>query len=111
MNPTTLKERYGLLREEALFEEESNKKQEVLSDEDLKIESLKIATNIAKLMSNVTPEDIVNVAETVAKFIKGDDMSGSLNIESGPESTAEEGEEAEDFADDEEVNDNENFEV
>lgn len=109
MNPTTLKERYGLLREEALFEEEKNK-QEVLSDEDLKIESLKIATNIAKLMSNVTPEDIVNVAETVAKFIKGGDMSDSLDINKDTESSEEESEEAEDFADDE-VNDTEDFEV
>ena len=110
MNPTTLKERYGLLREEALFEENEKNKQEVLSDEDLKIESLKIATNIAKLMSNVTPEDVVNVAETVAKFIKGGDMSSSLDIENNTEETEEETEESEDFADDE-VNDTEDFEV
>lgn len=71
MNTTTLKERYGL-QEDALFEDDTQEQDEGgMTDEELKVEALKIATNIGKLMSNVTPDDIVNIAETVAKFIKG----------------------------------------
>lgn len=70
MKPTTLKERLGLDDDMELVEAEGAAT-EGMSDEDLKIESLKIATNIGKLMSNVTTEDIVSIAETVAKFIKG----------------------------------------
>lgn len=112
MEPTSLKDRYKL-SEDALFEED-NAQDEGMTDEELKIEALKIATNIAKLMSNVTPEDIVNIAETVAKFIKGGDTSADLENAETPEETAEEGEEAEDFeegSDDEEVSGEEDFEV
>lgn len=70
MKPTTLKERLSLDEDMELVEADGAAT-EGMSDEDLKIESLKIATNIAKLMSNVTTEDIVSIAETVAKFIKG----------------------------------------
>ena len=70
MKPTTLKERLGLDEDMELVEAEGAAT-EGMSDEDLKIESVKIATNIGKLMSNVTTEDIVSIAETVAKFIKG----------------------------------------
>ena len=70
MKPTTLKERLGLDEDMELVEADGAAT-EGMSDEDLKIESLKIATNIGKLMSNVTTEDIVSIAETVAKFIKG----------------------------------------
>ena len=71
MNTTTLKERLGL-DEDAVFEDgATTATDDGMTDEELKIESLKIATNIGKLMSNVTTEDIVSIAETVAKFIKG----------------------------------------
>ena len=70
MNTTTLKERLGL-DEEVVFEDGITATDDGMTDEELKIESLKIATNIGKLMSNVTTEDIVSIAETVAKFIKG----------------------------------------
>ena len=63
-----------------------------MSDEDLKIESLKIATNIGKLMSNVTTEDIVSIAETVAKFIKGSEsltLDNTDETESNEEATAD----------------------
>lgn len=86
MKPTTLKERLGL-DEDALFEEGDNAV-DAMTDEELKIESLKIATNIAKLMSGVTPEDIVNIAETVAKFIK-DGANGSLESSSSDEDKEE----------------------
>ena len=38
--------------------------------EDLRIESLKRAIDIAKLMSNVTTEDIINLAAKLIVFIK-----------------------------------------
>ena len=110
MDTTDLKDRIGL-DEEALFEED-NAQEDTMSDEELKIEALKIATNIAKLMSNVTPEDIVNIAETVAKFIKGGDTSASLEGGESAEETPEEGEESEDFEEGaDEVNQEEDFEV
>ena len=96
MKPTTIKERLGL-DEDALFEDTND--QEVMTDEELKIESLKIATNIAKLMSGVTPEDVVNIAETVAKFIKDGANASTLDGSSDSEN-----EETEDFEEaDEEV--------
>ena len=71
MDTTTLKERQSL-QEDVIFEDDAQEQDEGgMTDEELKVESLKIATNIGKLMSNVTPDDIVNIAETVAKFIKG----------------------------------------
>ena len=86
MKPTTLKERLGLDEDMELVEAESAAT-EGMSDEDLKIESLKIATNIGKLMSNVTTEDIVSIAETVAKFIKG---SESLTLDNTDETESHE---------------------
>ena len=79
MNTTTLKERQSL-QEDAIFEDDTQQ-EEGMTDEELKIESLKIATNIGKLMSNVTTEDIVNIAETVAKFIKGGDSASLETVE------------------------------
>lgn len=87
MEPTTVRERKypeyqttESLLEEDTFEAEDNG----MSDEDLKIESLKIATNICKLMNNVLPEDIIEVAEKVANFIKNGaplDASGETSAE------------------------------
>lgn len=74
MKPTTLKERYSL-DEDMNINEEAPSTDSGMSDEDLKIESLKIATNIGKLMNNVTTDDIVKIAETVATFIKGGDST------------------------------------
>ena len=85
MKPTTLKERLGLDEDMELVEAEGAAT-EGMSDEDLKIESLKIATNIGKLMSNVTTEDIVSIAETVAKFIKGGDGASLETSASSEES-------------------------
>ena len=85
MKPTTLKERLGLDEDMELVEAEGAAT-EGMSDEELKIESLKIATNIGKLMSNVTTEDIVSIAETVAKFIKGGE--GASLETSAPEEEA-----------------------
>lgn len=48
-------------------EKEANK----LTDEEIKIKALNQAVNIAKLMSDVTTEDVLAIADKVAKFIKG----------------------------------------
>ena len=92
MKPTTLKERLGLDEDMELVEAEGAAT-EGMSDEDLKIESLKIATNIGQLMSNVTTEDIVSIAETVAKFIKGGE-GASLETSASSEKSEPDEEEA-----------------
>lgn len=48
-------------------EDETNTQEYI---EDLRIESLKRAIDIAKLMSNVTPEDIISLAEKLVTFIR-----------------------------------------
>lgn len=96
MNTTTLKERMGL-DEEAVFEDGITATDDGMTDEELKIESLKIATNIGKLMSNVTTEDIVSIAETVAKFIKGGESASLETSNSDSESDEDNGESEEDF--------------
>ena len=90
MNTTTLKERQSL-QEDAIFEDDTQQNEDAgMTDEELKIEALKIATNIGKLMSNVTTEDIVNIAETVAKFIKGGESASLETVEDTEENSEEE---------------------
>lgn len=60
-------------------------KDKSLTDEELKIESLKIATNIAKLLSDVTAQDIVTIAGTVSAFIKNYEVEGSSPVMGTPE--------------------------
>lgn len=104
MKPTTLKERLGLDEDMELVEAEGAAT-EGMSDEELKIESLKIATNIGKLMSNVTTEDIVSIAETVAKFIKGGE--GASLETSAPEEEEATADTEEDFTTEEPEDDKE----
>ena len=40
-----------------------------MSTEDLRIEALKRAIDIAKLMSNVTTQDVINIASKIADYI------------------------------------------
>lgn len=109
MNTTTLKERLGL-DEDAVFEDGNvTATDDGMTDEELKIESLKIATNIGKLMSNVTTEDIVSIAETVAKFIKGGENASLETTNSDEDNT---GETEEDFdTNDEDTSDNKDEET
>lgn len=99
MKPTTLQERN--LDEDVIFEDGDTQEDTGMTDEELKIESLKIATNIGKLMSNVTPDDIVNIAETVANFIKNGDTSASMETNSTDTENTEDTEE--DFVTDEDT--------
>lgn len=41
-----------------------------MPDEDLRIEALKRAIDIAKLMSNVTTEDVISIAAKVVDYIR-----------------------------------------
>ncbi|MBO6271694.1 hypothetical protein J6O48_02815 [bacterium] len=102
MKPTTLKERN--LDEDVIFEDGDTQEDTGMTEEELKIESLKIATNIGKLMSNVTPDDIVNIAETVANFIKNGDTSASMETNSTDNENTEDTEDTEeDFVTDEDT--------
>ena len=65
------------LTEEVLTEETSASVEKKMSDEDLKVEALKIATNIAKLMSNVTAQDVVTIAGTVSDFIRNHEIGSA----------------------------------
>ena len=55
------------------LEDIEKEEQEVkkMTDEEIKIKALKQATDIAKLMSDVTTDDVIDIAKKVAKFIKG----------------------------------------
>lgn len=65
------------LTEDVLTEETSATVEKKMSDEDLKVEALKIATNIAKLMSNVTAQDVVTIAGTVSDFIRNHEIGSA----------------------------------
>lgn len=80
--------------------EDDNQPDPPMDEEKLRIESVKLATNIAKLMSNVMPEDIINLAGHVAAFIRNNnnqDLSASTPDFGGTDDT-----EFEDMPEDEE---------
>lgn len=54
-----------------------------MTDEKLKIESLKIAINISKLMSDVQVDDVVQIAQTVADFIRNRDIQEQQQTQDG----------------------------
>ena len=110
MDTTTLKERQSL-QEDAVFEDETTQNEVGMTDEELKIEALKIATNIGKLMSNVTTEDIVNIAETVAKFIKGGDSASLETTSDGSEEDFDKSTDSEENTEEENTESTEDFEV
>ena len=54
-------------------EDIENEKQEIekMTDEEIKVKALGQAVNVAKLMSNVGVDDVIEIAKKLAKFIKG----------------------------------------
>lgn len=50
-----------------------------MTDEELKVESLTLATKMAKLMSNVTPDDMFTIAHTIANFIKNHNIGSEYD--------------------------------
>ena len=91
----------GELQEDIHNEDEASEPKP-MTDEELKIESLKIATNIAKLMSDVTTDDIITIADKVSGFIrdhqigsdetksKESDIASDLELPSDEETKPEE---------------------
>jgi len=51
--------------------ENAEKEVKKMTDEDIKIKALKQAVDVAKLMSDVTTDDVIEIAKKLAKFIKG----------------------------------------
>ena len=74
-------EEYNDINEDTLNEEEGSENNEPkppMTDEKLRIESVKLATSIAKLMNNVTPEDIIKLSGIVADYIRSNGNTGDL---------------------------------
>lgn len=51
--------------------ENAEKEVKKMTDEEIKIKALNQAVNVAKLMSNVGTDDVIEIAKKLAKFIKG----------------------------------------
>jgi hypothetical protein len=89
---------------------ENTEGDKALTDEELKIESLKIATNIGKLLKDITAQDIVTIAGTVSAFIKNYEVEGSSHEMSGQQppvnASSEDNIEDVDFADADLTDDN-----
>ena len=51
--------------------ENAEKEVKKMTDEEIKIKALKQAVDVAKLMSDVTTDDVIDIAKKLAKFIKG----------------------------------------
>ena len=51
--------------------EKAEKEVKKMTDEEIKIKALGQAVNVAKLMSDVTTDDVIDIAKKLAKFIKG----------------------------------------
>lgn len=77
-----LNESEELLEEELFEDSDDEEKKDVMSDEDLNIESLKIATNVAKLMSGVTTDDILEIAKKISGFIRNHEIGNAEGEES-----------------------------
>lgn len=81
MKPTNYKERRYSVTEDVLNEDDEEVEDDAndgqMDDEKLKIEALKIAISISKLMSNVVPSDVIEISKTVADFIRNHEISQS----------------------------------
>jgi hypothetical protein len=77
---------------EADGDNDDNEPEPPMDEQKLKIEALKLATNVGKLMNNVTPEDIVKIAGMLAEFIRNN-QDGNISDNA-----------TDDFADDSEEN-------
>ena len=85
-----------------------NPKQESPMDEQqLRIESLKIATKISKLFDNVQPSDLLEMSDKVYNFIQHQNNSGEYDESYGLGNQEEETEETPDETEDFEFNDEE----
>lgn len=93
---------------EADGEGSNEKPDEPMDEEKLRIESVKLATNMAKLMDNVSPDDIIKLAGMVAEFIRNN-RNGDISSNENPfeDTSADEPEFDEDMNDFEDETNNE----
>ena len=82
------------------------KQESPMDEQQLRIESLKIATKISKLFDNVQPSDLIEMSDKVYNFIQHQNNSGEYDESYGLENQ-EETEETPDETEDFEFNDEE----
>lgn len=83
------------------------KQESPMDEQQLRIESLKIATKISKLFDNVQPSDLLEMSDKVYNFIQHQNNSGEYDESYGLENQEEETEETPDETEDFEFNDEE----
>ena len=81
------------------------KQESPMDEQQLRIESLKIATKISKLFDNVQPSDLIEMSDKVYNFIQHQNNSGEYDESYGLENQEEETEETPDETEDFEFND------
>ena len=81
------------------------KQESPMDEQQLRIESLKIATKISKLFDNVQPSDLLEMSDKVYNFIQHQNNSGEYDESYGLENQEEETEETPDETEDFEFND------
>ena len=83
------------------------KQESPMDEQQLRIESLKIATKISKLFDNVQPSDLLEMSDKVYNFIQHQNNSGEYDESYGLDNQEEETEETPDDTEDFEFNDEE----
>ena len=83
------------------------KQESPMDEQQLRIESLKIATKISKLFDNVQPSDLLEMSDKVYNFIQHQNNSGEYDESYGLENQEEEREETPDETEVFEFNDEE----
>ena len=83
------------------------KQESPMDEQQLRIESLKIATKISKLFDNVQPSDLIEMSDKVYNFIQHQNNSGEYDESYGLENQEEETEATPDETEDFEFNDEE----
>ena len=85
--------------------QKNQKAENPMDEQQLRIESLKIATKISKLFDNVQPSDLLEISDKVYNFIQHQNNSGEYDDSYGLENQDNDEETAE------ENGDEENFEI
>lgn len=83
------------------------KQESPMDEQQLRIESLKIATKISKLFDNVQPSDLLEMSDKVYNFIQHQNNSGEYDESYGLDNQEEETEKTPDETEDFEFNDEE----
>lgn len=112
---------HKLVKEEILFEDEDDEETESesdsesvdkVTDEQLRIDSLKFSIKIGKLFNKVTPEDMLEISMKVASYLKDHQVGTDYDpAQAGDEPTKSSDEKEEESVEVEETPEGENFEV